>query len=295
MTRAHQTRAGACLALVVALGSGGPAAAQSPAPVATASGVVAGGNGPDATVRAAFTELTGILYAPPSDARDQEIAALLVRYVDFEELTRRFFGEPCPQPGCVDHWAEFTAAQRTEVLGLLQSELTEVWTRQLSRAPSYDVDIQAVTSKGADPRVRVIARSKDGATPETIDLFFTHNPPYRLVEESAESGKITHKHYKQYDHYLTNPDEGYPFLVNKLKKRTAHSEPGHPSPPAPDIADEADAAAVEPPAKEATSPEQKSVAAPQETGPSWWKLMLGGGVLVGLGFGLGRLGRRPQP
>jgi hypothetical protein len=38
--------------------------------------------------------------------RALEIAALIGRDTDFEELTRRSFGEPCPVPRCKDHRAE---------------------------------------------------------------------------------------------------------------------------------------------------------------------------------------------
>lgn len=299
MKRAHRTATVACLALAIGLASARPAAAQgpAPAPTSTASGTVTT-NGPDATVRSAFAELTGLLYAPPSDARDQAVAALIAQYVDFQELTQRFFGEPCPQPGCVDHWAELTLDQRAEVLGLLQTDLTEQWTRQLSRLPSYDVDIQAATSKGPDLRVRVVARAKDGASQETIDLFFTRNPPYKLVEESsAETGKITHKHYKQYDRYLTNPDEGYPFLVSKLRKhpKEPYGTRGAPAPTAA-VPEEPDAAPPPELPEDSSSPAPApKVVAPREAGAAWWKLTLGGALLLGAGFWLGRLGRKTQP
>jgi hypothetical protein len=243
-------------------------------------------------VRAAHAELTGILYAPASDARDQEVARLLARYVDFEEMTRRFFGEPCPEPGCVDHWAELTMAQRIEVEGLLQTSLTEMWTRQLSHALDYDVEIKPGTSRRLEAWVRVTARPKSGSDPnERVDLFFVPNrPPYRLVDETSQAGRLASKRYKQYDKWLTNRDEGYPYLAVKLGKRIER-EASAPASPAPTATDEPDADAPDA-FEEDSSPPAPAAPVPPEPSSSWWKVGLGGALVFAVGVGLGRLRRK---
>jgi hypothetical protein len=302
MQRATRAFAGAPLAVLacvaLALSSAGPAAAQrrSSAPATTASAPAVAADMPDATVRAAFSELTAILYAPPSDARDQEVAALLLRYVDFEEMTRRSFGEPCPQTGCVDHWAELTMAERTEAIGLVQSSLTEHWTRQLARSPSYDVDIQPAVPHTQEIRVRVIARPRDGVgATETIDLFFLpRRTPYKLVDVRSGSSRITHSRYKQYDHWLTSPGQGYPYLVSRLRKPAEReaSAPREAEAPSP-TTDETDAAPDDSPEDTSDLAPAPAPAVQEDRGISWWKLTLGGALLLALGVWLGRLRRKP--
>lgn len=251
---------------------------------------------PEITVRAAYEELTGILYAPPSDARDQEVASLIARYVDFEEIARRSFGEPCPQPGCVDHWAALSPAQRVEIEGLLQSSLTATWTRQLARAGSYDLEIKPAVAvpKSQELRVHVTARPKEGIEPTTtLDLFFlASRTPYRLVDQSVH-GRLTVRHYKQYDGYLTNSDQGYPYLVGMLRRHTLPEASVTPAPSAEAVDADADAAGAPP----EDAPADSSVPdapphAPQERGVSFWKLMLGGALLLAAGVWLGRLRRK---
>ena len=295
LLRRALSTAGVVLALVLAGTSSAQRRPPAPAPAATSTAGSA--VTPEASVRAAYAELTGILYAPPSDARDQEVARLLARYVDFEEMTRRFFGEPCPEPGCVDHWAELTIAQRTEVEGLLQTSLTEMWTRQLSHALDYDVEIKPGTSRRLDAWVRVIARPKTGVDPtQKIDLFFLPNrPPYRLVDETSQAGKLASKRYKQYDKWLTTRDEGYPYLVVKLGK-PLEREASAPASPASTAAAEPDAEAPDAPDafEEDSSPPAPVPTTPAESSSSWWKLGLGGALLFAVGVGLGRL-RKKSP
>ena len=42
--------------------------------------------------------------------------------VDYDELARRAFGQPCPAaiPSCTNHWGELTDAQKAEVTDLLK-------------------------------------------------------------------------------------------------------------------------------------------------------------------------------
>jgi hypothetical protein len=282
----------AWVALALAFAGTVSAQRRPPAPSSTATATPGSADTPEASVRAAHAELTGILYAPASDARDQEVARLLARYVDFEEMTRRFFGEPCPEPGCVDHWAELTMAQRIEVEGLLQTSLTEMWTRQLSHALDYDVEIKPGTSRRLEAWVRVTARPKSGSDPnERVDLFFVPNrPPYRLVDETSQAGRLASKRYKQYDKWLTNRDEGYPYLAVKLGKRIER-EASAPASPAPTATDEPDADAPDA-FEEDSSPPAPAAPVPPEPSSSWWKVGLGGALVFAVGVGLGRLRRK---
>jgi hypothetical protein len=271
----------------------------------------ADGNDPEAAVKAAYVELSALLYAPPSEARALEIAALIGRDTDFEELTRRSFGEPCPVPKCKDHWAELSNVERDEVRPIFEAVVTQQWTRELSHAFAYDIDfLHAPRGGGAgaatgvhdrDVRVRVSARQK-GVTdpPLAIDFFFLANKtPNRLVDLEAGKVKTAHNQYKFIDRILSNREQGYAGLLDKLQKRLERDagakdasggakEVDNEVDPDPD----ADAAAPDPvPSPEPAAP-APAPAPPASSSLPWGKVLFGGLLTLGIGIGLGRLRRK---
>jgi len=257
-------------------------------------------------VKDAYVELSALLYAPPSEARDLEIAAHINRDTDFDELTRRAFGEPCPKPGCTDHWAELTAAQRAEVVPLFAAVTTSQWTAELARAFSYDIDVQKPSSGSPgherDTRVRVLARQK-GSTDKAIaiDLFLPASPPYKLVDLEVGRAKLSRSQYKQFDRTLTNRDEGYPVLLAKLKKKLPREagvsdsggETKAEEDPDMEPDEDPDGGAAPSPA---AAPPAAAAPVPTPTAPSlpWGKIAFGGALTLAIGVGLGRMRRKER-
>ena len=249
---------------------------------------------PETAVRAAYAELSALLWAPRSKDRDDEVGKLLARNIDFEEMTRRAFGEPCPRSGCTDHWAELSAEQRAEVEPLFAAVVTRQWTRELAKASEYDLDLEPAVTHGRDARVRVITRPKNdpSKTPLVLDtFFFAHQPPYRLVDIDKEGSRLSRTYYKQFDRTLTAPGEGYLSLVARLRKkleRGANAREG-----------DADAeTATEPPETDAAAPADKppleAAPKPQAAGFPWLPVTLVGAATLALGVFLGRRGRKPN-
>jgi hypothetical protein len=258
---------------------------------------------PGAAVKDAYAELSALLYAPPSDARDIEIAAIIGRDTDFDELTRRAFGEPCPRPSCVDHWAALSSAERIEVRALFEAATTQEWTRELARAFAYDVEIQRPVFKDRDARVRVALRQKGSTDPSKgLELFLTKTPPFKLIDLEMARVQFTRNQYKQMDRTLTNPSEGYRGLVARLKKKTerdasvpeAGAWPSEPD----DVEPELDAAPSGPALDAA--PGEPPPLAPAPSSPSstelpWVKIALGAALVFGIGVGLGRARGKAGP
>jgi ABC-type transporter MlaC component len=259
--------------------------------------------GPEAAVKNAYTELSALLYAPRSDAREQEIAAIIARNTDFDELTRRAFGEPCPVARCNDRWADLSSVERDEVRGLFEGVVTREWTHELDRAFAYDVDIQKPVVHDRDIRVRVIAREKGSSGPAVaIDLFFLPKQnPYKLVDLDAAKVRVAKNYYKQFDRMLGDRSEGYSAVVARLRKkleREAGASEAGPAPAAPEDAsappedEEADASEPEPPSPPPPSPPPTAPAPPLP----WGKLVLGGLLILGVGLVLGwRVLRSDRP
>jgi ABC-type transporter MlaC component len=251
----------------------------------------AGQDSPEGAVRAAYAELSGLVWAPRSEERDEEIAELVARDVDFDELTRRAFGEPCPRAGCTDHWTELSADQRAEVEPIFAAVVTRQWTHELGKAAGYDIDVQPAVAHGKDARVRVLVRPKSdpAKAPRVVDTFFLANrAPYRLVELDVDGSRLARGYYKQFDHALTNPSEGYAFLVSRLRKKidrgaTVREIDAEPSPTA---EDEMDAA---PPSD---APEPEPTVSRPASGFPWVPFGLVGVATRAVGIWLGRRWRK---
>src|SRR5260370_2989788 len=63
--------------------------------------------------------LEELLRAPSSATRDTQLHQALAAFVDYDELTHRAFGEPCPAsvPSCDDLWSTHNDVQKAEVRG----------------------------------------------------------------------------------------------------------------------------------------------------------------------------------
>src|SRR5882672_1667819 len=92
-------------------------------------------------VTAQHRHLDQLLHEPASPSRDTQIQQVLGTFVDYDELTRRAFGEPCPvsEPGCEDLWSQYTEAQRAEVRSLLEQLVRKTYQRNLQKTLDYEV------------------------------------------------------------------------------------------------------------------------------------------------------------
>src|SRR3974390_1337485 len=86
-------------------------------------------------------KLDRLLHDPPSSARDTQIDRALEGFVDFDELTRRAFGEPCPPsvPGCEDLWGKYSDSQKAELRDLLAQLVRKSYRKNLTKTLDYEV------------------------------------------------------------------------------------------------------------------------------------------------------------
>src|ERR1700744_5385731 len=58
-----------------------------------------------------------LLPQPESQTRDTEVHDSLSRFVDYDELTHRAFGDPCPvsEPSCENLWAKYDDDKKAEL------------------------------------------------------------------------------------------------------------------------------------------------------------------------------------
>src|ERR1700735_1702967 len=79
-------------------------------------------------------KLAQLLHQAPSPARDNEVDSALAGFVDYDDLVRRAFGEPChtSMPNCEDLWAGYSDAQKTELHDLLKQLVQKSYRKKLT-------------------------------------------------------------------------------------------------------------------------------------------------------------------
>jgi len=171
-------------------------------------------------------KLDRLLHQPESAGRDADVNAALDRFVDYDDLTKRAFGEPCAAslPGCEDLWAGYSDAQKAELRDLLSKLVRKSYRKNLMKTLDYDVSYRGSKDESGATKVRTEAKSKvkprDPAV--RIDYVVEQTPEgYRVVDIITEGSSLTKNYYEQFRKKMHNPGEGYPNIVQKLKDKIA--------------------------------------------------------------------------
>jgi phospholipid transport system substrate-binding protein len=174
-------------------------------------------------------QLETILHKPDSPARDAEMNAALDGFVDYGEMTRRAFGEPCHPslPGCEDLWSQLDEAKRQEVSDLLKQLVRKSYRKNLLKTLDYDIAYKGTREQPGE--TRVITEAQDRAKP--------HDPPVRvdyIVRQSdkgftaadfvTEGSSLVKNYYTQFRTKMHDPNLGYPNIVAKLREKIAKKD-----------------------------------------------------------------------
>jgi phospholipid transport system substrate-binding protein len=175
---------------------------------------------PQEFLRHEHEKITVLLRQPASADRDTRIGALLQNSIDYEELTHRAFGEPCPsdEPSCTNYWAQLSEDQKTEVRGLFQRLVKKSYQKNLMKTLDYDVAYRDQGDSGAS-RVRTEAKHKTNARAPAVQVDYimrSNGSAYRIVDILPERSSLTKHYYDQFDRFMRDPAKGYPEIVKKL-------------------------------------------------------------------------------
>jgi phospholipid transport system substrate-binding protein len=170
--------------------------------------------------------MQGLLRQPPSQPRDEQVRQALGEFVDFDGLTQRAFGEPCPssEPSCEDLWQGYSDAQHEEVRGLLEKLVRKTYEKNLLKTLDYDVGYRGARTNAADTRVMTEAhnRLKPREPAVRVDYVVTQTPQgMRVVDIVTEGSSLTKNYYDQFRKKMHDPAEGYPNIVAKLRDKLA--------------------------------------------------------------------------
>jgi ABC-type transporter MlaC component len=184
---------------------------------------------PHAFVERQHHRLEQLLHEPESADRHAQLQRALGAFVDYDELTHRAFGEPCPvaEPSCEDLWVGYSDAQRSEVRGLLEQLVSKTYQRNLTKTLDYDITYRGSRDAAGDTRVMTEAqdRLKPREPPVRVDYVVKQTPAgWKVVDIVTEGSSLTKNYYDQFRKKMHNPNEGYPNIVKKLRDKIAASD-----------------------------------------------------------------------
>jgi ABC-type transporter MlaC component len=182
--------------------------------------------GAQAFLEAQHQKITTLLRQPASASRDSQVSAVLDRMVDYGELARRTFGQPCPDavPSCTNHWSGLTDAQKTEVTSLLHQLVSKNYQKNLIKTLDYDIAYKGTQDQGGVSRVRTEATSRLKPRDPAIEVDYVIQGSvgsYHVVDIITEESSLTKNYYDQFHRMLTSPEQGYSYLVKKLTDKIA--------------------------------------------------------------------------
>jgi phospholipid transport system substrate-binding protein len=195
----------------------------------TLSGVASADENAQSFVEKQHVKLTALLKQPASPARDGQVTHELDTMVDYDELARRAFGQPCPAavPACSNHWGELTDAQKAEVTDLLKRLVEKNYRKNLIKTLDYDIIFKGTKDAQGDSKVRTEAKSKLKPRDPAVQVDYVvraGNGQFHVVDIVTEGSSLTKNYYDQFHKMLTNPAQGYPHVVKKLNDKLAKKD-----------------------------------------------------------------------
>jgi len=168
--------------------------------------------------------LDQLLHQPASASRDAEVNAALDRFVDYDNLVQRSFGEPCHPsiPSCEDLWGRWDEGQKKQLHDLLKQVIETSYRRNLTKTLDYDVSYKGSRDAGGDTRVLTEAKSKSNPrdTPVRVDYVVKQEGnSYRVIDIITEGSSFSKNLYVQFRKL-----DDYDKIVGKLREKIAKKD-----------------------------------------------------------------------
>lgn len=171
-----------------------------------------------------LTSMTSLLKQSASTSRDQQLSTMMDGMIDYEELTRRSFGQPCPpeQPSCTNHWAQLNDAQKTEIVGLIKKLVQKNYKKNLIRTLDFDVSYKGEKSQNGEYRVKTEAKSKVKPRDPAVQVEYVLVPKgnsYTIVNVITEGSSLTKNYYYDFHKMMTTNGQGFPYITQKVNAK----------------------------------------------------------------------------
>jgi ABC-type transporter MlaC component len=168
--------------------------------------------------------LAQLLREPESATRNGELGKALSAFVDYDELTKRAFGDPCPaaERSCENLWASYTDDQRAELRSLLEQLIRKNYERNLKKTLDYDVTYRGSRDLGGDTKVLTEAKNRLKPREPAVRVDYVVKQTahgLKVVDMVTEGSSMTKAYYDQFLRKMHEPSEGYANIVQKLREK----------------------------------------------------------------------------
>lgn len=183
-------------------------------------------DGAQGFIQREHTQLFSLLRQPASASRDAQVNGKLGQMVDYDELARRAFGQPCHPsvPSCTNHWSKLTKEQQAEVTDLLRKLVEKNYRKNLIKTLDYEVTYKGAREVSGESKIRTEAKSKTKPRDPAFNVDYVVinvTGAHKVVDIVTEGSSLTKNYYDQFHRMLTNPAQGYAHVVKKLNEKIA--------------------------------------------------------------------------
>jgi ABC-type transporter MlaC component len=179
---------------------------------------------PQGFIQQQHAKLEQLLRQPESEARTAQINRALDSFVDYEALTKRAFGEPCPAsvPACENLWAGYSDEEKSTLRDLLTRLVRKNYRKNLGKTLDYEISYRGTRDSGGDSRVMTEAKNKKNPREASVRVDYLVEQTgagLRVVDIITEGSSLTKNYYEQFRKKMKTPGEGYPNIVQKLQDK----------------------------------------------------------------------------
>ena len=181
---------------------------------------------PQTFVEHEHNRLTSLLRQPASAARDTQVNHTLETMVDYDELTRRAFGKPCPVsvPACTNWWDKFSADDQRELTDLMKRLVEKNYRKNLQKTLDYDISYRgtkpvAGAANASETRVITEAKAKDKPREPAVRVDYVILPnggKEYVVDIYTENSSLTKNYYSDFNRMMLNPAQGLAHVKKRL-------------------------------------------------------------------------------
>jgi phospholipid transport system substrate-binding protein len=160
-----------------------------------------------------------------SNAPSDQVRRAIDGMVDYDELTARTLGEPCPlqAPGCKSLRGKVTDDEYRQINTLLRKLVEKNYHKNLDKTREYDVAYKGAR-EAADNLAKVRTEAKNKTKPRDpavqVDyVIIEKDGKYKVCDIVTEGSSMTKNYYDQFAKMLNNPAQGPKYLIEKLEKK----------------------------------------------------------------------------
>lgn len=159
-----------------------------------------------------------------ANASKDELTKAIDTMIDYEEITRRSLGSPCPTtvPNCTNHWAKLSPEDQKEFVSLYTQLVQKKVRENAQKTKDFDITYRGTKEAGADmSKVKTEAKDKTKPRdpPTQVDYLVKGSGPYKVIDLVTEGSVLSKNYYDQSHKILTTEGQGLPHLKQKLKDR----------------------------------------------------------------------------